>query len=93
MEKGEQPAPFIEVVEISEDVRIYSTSYLNDNWAKDVVPGILQHPWVESVTPELGKPKLSLIISVEDPRHWDKYIDPFCREMISAAIEGQDLHR
>jgi hypothetical protein len=93
MERGEKPKSLVEVVEISEDVRIYSSSYLQDTLAHDIVSGILSHPYVASVTPEMGKPNLSVIVGVEDPEHWHKHVDPHCRETIEMAFEAQNMYQ
>jgi hypothetical protein len=87
MEKDQPRRPLLEVEEISETVRIYSTAYVQDEWADDIISGILRHPYVESVRPLFDGSVLSFRVGVSDPEHWDKYIDPHCREIIQSAID------
>jgi hypothetical protein len=87
MEQDRQPRPLIEVEEVSENIRVFSTEYVQDDLADAVVSGILAHPYIESARPILGRPLLSIEVVVSEPAHWDMYIDPHCREVISSAMD------
>jgi hypothetical protein len=89
MEIDRYRLPHIAMEEVSEAVRIYSSRYVGDSMAQDVVSGILSHPYVESATVTVGEPTLGVMVTVTAPEHWDKYIDPYCRDCIGMAMEAQ----
>jgi hypothetical protein len=90
MERDQYPLPHIEVTDVSESVRIYSTPYVGDSMVEYVVSGILSHPDIESATPTVGEPTFEIMITVSRPEYWNNYIDPHCREVIGMAMEAQN---
>jgi hypothetical protein len=91
MERSSEFYPNVEVYEISESRRIFSTTQLSTNEAlvADIVTGIRSNPYVDEVGVNNSGPNIDFVVDVTHPEHWDKYVDPHCRETIEMAIEAQ----
>jgi hypothetical protein len=87
MEHERQPEPYIEVEEVSENIRVYSTGDVKDEFASDVVLGITSHPSVDSARAITGGPLLRIEVIASSPEKWQLYIDPHCREIILSATK------
>jgi hypothetical protein len=87
MEYERQRKPPIEVEEISENIRVYSTGSVKDDAANDIILGISRHPSVGSVRAITGGPLLRFEVVTSSPEDWNINLDPHCRMVIEIAME------
>jgi hypothetical protein len=89
MERDRPPEELIEMQVISENERIFLTAHVREDWAPNIISGIMSHPYVERVDLVPHGPQLGFRVTTDDPENWERYTDPFCRGVIGFAIESQ----